>query len=137
VTLVIDASVALAWVFEDEKSSVADEVLRRVVAEGAYAPSLWRLEIANVLWTSVRRKRCDESYATRSLDHLERLQITIDQETDSHAWGRTRALSTEFDISVYDAAYLELAMRRQGTLVTLDRALATAARRAALDVIHE
>ncbi|TAK98440.1 MAG: PIN domain-containing protein [Rhodospirillaceae bacterium] len=134
-TLIVDASVALAWVFEDEKAPVADEVLRRVVAEGAYAPSLWKLEIANVLWASVRRKRCDERYAKRSLEHLERLQVMIDQETELHAWGQTRVLSVKFDVSVYDATYLELALRRSATLATLDKALANAGQRAGLEVM--
>ena len=135
-TLVIDASVALAWIFEDEQSPIADRVLQRVAAEGAYVPSLWRLEIANVLWGAIRRKRCDEAHAIGSLDLLRRLQIAIDQETDVHAWGRTRELAAELDLTVYDAAYLELALRRKGVLATLDAKLAGAGTSAGLDVMY-
>jgi len=135
VTLVVDASMAIAWLFADERSATPQEVLRQVAAEGAYAPSLWKLEVANVLRGAVRRKRCDAKYAARSLQRLERLQITIDAETDTHAWGRTRQLSEKYDLTMYDAAYLELAIRRVGSLASRDAALAAAARKAGLEVL--
>jgi len=137
VSIVVDASMAIAWLFPEQQTASSRSALQRVAAEGAYAPSLWKLEVANVLRISVRRKQCDEAFASSSLDLLARLQVNIDQETDAHAWGRTRKLAGDFDLTIYDAAYLELALRREGVLATLDGKLALAARRAGLETMSE
>ena len=134
-SLVVDASMAVAWLFSDERSELPQATLRRVATDGALVPSLWRLEIANVLRNAVRQKRCNAGYATRCFKRLGRLQIVIDPETDAHAWGRTRDLSAEHDLTVYDAAYLELAMRRRRTLASCDAALIRAGRKAGVDVL--
>jgi hypothetical protein len=84
---VLDASMALAWLFVDEGTAATDEVLRRVVIEGGIVPSLWRLEVANALQIAVRRGRCDEAYVDRSLQYLAELPIATDDETNAHAWG--------------------------------------------------
>jgi predicted nucleic acid-binding protein len=133
-SLVVDASMAVAWLFSDERSEAPQAILRRVATEGALVPSLWRLEVAHVLRNAVRQKRCDTGYATRCLQRLGRLPIVVDPETDTHAWGRTRQLSAEHDLTVYDAAYLELALRRRLPLASRDAALIEAARKAGLDV---
>jgi predicted nucleic acid-binding protein len=135
VSLVIDASMTVAWLFSDERSEVPQIVLRRVAVEGALVPSLWRLEIANVLRNAVRRKRCTAGYATKCLQRLGRLHIIVDPETDAQAWGRTRQLSMEHDLSVYDAAYLELAVRRSRPLASCDAALIRSGRMIGLDVL--
>jgi len=135
VSLVIDASLTVAWLFSGERSDTVQAILRRVAAEGALVPSLWRLEVANVLRNALRRKRCDIGYATRRLERLGRLQIVVDPETDHRAWGRTRQLSIEHDLTVYDAAYLELGIRRRRPLAPRDAALIKAARGAGLDVL--
>jgi predicted nucleic acid-binding protein len=137
VSLVIDASLTVAWLFSDERSDAPQRILRRVAAEGALVPSLWRLEVANVLRNAVRRRRCDAGYATRCLERLGRLQIIVDPETDAQAWGRTRELSIEHDLTVYDAAYLELALRRRRPLAARDAALARAGRRAGLELLGD
>jgi predicted nucleic acid-binding protein len=87
-SLVVDASMTIAWLFRDERPETPQSVLRRVAREGAWVPSLWRLEVANVLCNAVRRKRCDEGYATRCLARLGRLGILVDPETNAQAWGR-------------------------------------------------
>jgi predicted nucleic acid-binding protein len=134
-SLVVDASMTVAWLFSNERSETPQTILRRVATEGALVPSLWRLEIANVLRNAVRRKRCDMGYATRCLQRLDRLQIIVDPETDMQAWGRTRQLSIEHDLSVYDAAYLELAVRRRRPLASCAAALIKAGRKSGLDVL--
>jgi predicted nucleic acid-binding protein len=134
-SLVVDASMTVAWLFSNERSETPQTVLRRVATEGALVPSLWRLEIVNVLRNAVRRRRCDMGYATRCLQRLDRLQIIVDPETDMQAWGRTRQLSIEHDLSVYDAAYLELAARRRRQLASCDAALIKAGRKIGLDVL--
>jgi predicted nucleic acid-binding protein len=135
VTLVLDASMTIAWLFDDERTEAAHAVMRRVVAEGAIVPSLWRLEVANVLRNAVRRGRCNEAYVDRSLVRLARLAIKRDQETDDHAWGSTRTLARKEDLSLYDAAYLELAIRRRMSLASCDKALLAAAARRKVEVL--
>jgi predicted nucleic acid-binding protein len=135
VTLVVDASMAVAWILEDEQSSGTDDVMRRVSVNGGCVPSLWKLEVANVVRAAVRAKRCSEEYAVSALKRLGKLQIVVDAETDLHAWGPTRELANVHTLSVYDAAYLELAMRRRLSLATCDGALAKAARRAGVEVV--
>jgi predicted nucleic acid-binding protein len=76
-----------------------------------------------VLRNAVRRGRCDEEYVDRSLDRLWRLPITVDSETDAAAWGATRALARELGLTLYDAAYLEVAKRLGLTLASCDQAL--------------
>ena len=134
-SVVIDASMMIAWLFEDEQSATTDRAFERVVAEETFAPSLWRLEVANSLWSATKRGRCDDTYARQSLERLLRLNIFTDPETEKHAWGRTRELSIQHQLSVYDAAYLELAVRRGAALATLDKALAAAGRRTGLEVM--
>jgi predicted nucleic acid-binding protein len=89
VSVVVDASMTIAWLFRDERTETPQLVLRRVAREGGLVPSLWRLEVANVLRNAVRRSRCDQGYATRCLQRLGRLRIMIDPETAAHAWGTT------------------------------------------------
>lgn len=136
-SIVVDASMTIAWLFRDERTDTPQAVLRRVAREGGMVPSLWRLEVANVLRNAVRRRRCGEGYATRCLERLARLRIAIDPQTDAHAWGTTRQLSIRHDLTLYDAAYLELAIRRNEPLASADAALIAAARRAGLAVLGD
>jgi predicted nucleic acid-binding protein len=136
-SLVLDASMAIAWLFEDERTEAAVAVLRRVAAEGAVVPSLWRLEIANVLEVAVRRGRCDRPHVDRSLGRLGALPITADEETDSRAWSETLTLAREAGLTLYDAAYLDLALRRRLALASRDAALVVAARERGVEVLGE
>jgi predicted nucleic acid-binding protein len=129
VTLVIDASLTLSWDFEDERTSAADALLDQVTNTGAVVPSLWRLETANGLQVAIRRKRIDVAFRDRALTHLTRLPITVDAETDAYAWTTTLQLADRFQLTLYDAAYLELAQRRALPLATLDSALRRPPRR--------
>jgi predicted nucleic acid-binding protein len=135
-SLVLDASFAVAWLFAGERSRSSRAAVRRVAAEGGLVPSLWRLEVANALRSAVRRGRCDQSYADRSIARLKRLRLTIDPETDDHAWGETRRLALIHNLTLYDAAYLELAIRRRAPLATCDAVLLKAGQGAGLEVLH-
>ena len=134
-SVVVDASMAIAWLFADERTDAAHAVMLRVVSGGAFVPSLWRLEVANVLRNAVRRGRCDEAYVDRSLERLGRLPVEIDDETSMHAWTATRALSREQGLTSYDAAYLELAVRKSQPLATCDADLIAAAGRCGVEVL--
>lgn len=133
--LVLDASMAITWLFADERTDAADAVLKRVTREGAVVPSVFRLEVGNMLRNAERRGRCDESYVARSLGRLSRLAITVDAETDSHAWAATRALARQHELTLYDAAYLELALRLGQPLATCDTALIDAGTRCGVEVL--
>ena len=126
-TVVIDASLTLSWYFEDERKPAVDAVLYQETNGGAVVPSLWRLETGNGLQVAIRRKRIDAAFRDRALLDLARLPITIDPETDKQAWRTTLQLADRFQLTLYDAAYLELAQRRGLPLATLDSALRAAA----------
>lgn len=124
---VIDASVALSWFLQEEQNPASDQLFVQVAEEGAIVPSLWRLEIATALQVAVRRNRIDRAYCDSTIQRAGRLPIEVDPETDTHAWTRTLHLSERHNITVYDAAYLELALRLGVPLATRDRDLAKAA----------
>ncbi len=94
---------------------------------GALAPSLWPLEVANALLVAARRRRIAPAYVEISLRELAKLDVAIDPETAAHAWNSTPALALTHGLTVYDAAYLELAHRRQMPLASLDQKLRAAA----------
>ena len=127
---VIDASVSLSWVYSDEHSAVSDALLAQVAREGAVVPSLWRLEVANSLQTGIKRNRIDATYRDSSIQIFLRLPIEIDLETNDCAWTTILQLSDRHQLTVYDASYLELALRRTLPLATRDEYLAVAASRA-------
>jgi predicted nucleic acid-binding protein len=131
-SLVVDSSVAMAWCFEDERTDAADAILARIAESGAVAPSLWPLEVLNVLTQAERRQRIDQATRLRLTGFLRELPVAIDDETVGQAWMTTAALATRFRLTVYDAAYLELAQRSSLPLATLDRELRLAAQ--ALDI---
>jgi predicted nucleic acid-binding protein len=140
VSLVLDASLALSWYFEDERTPAADALLDRVADEGAIVPALWRLEIANGFQTAVRRKRIDPAFRDKAITQLARLPISADPDTDRYAWTTSLPLADRFGLTLYDAAYLELAQRRSFPLATLDGALragADALGIALLGISHE
>lgn len=126
-SLVLDSSVALAWVYRDETTNTILHIFEMVRDRSAWVPSLWRLEIANVLEMGVWRGRNDTVFRHAALADLALLPIQTDPETDKHAWGATLQLAGRHHLTLYDAAYLELALRRGLPLATLDRALQTAA----------
>ena len=126
-SLVLDSSIALAWVYSDEATDAVKHVLSLVTENGAWVPAIWRLEVANVLEMGVRRGRTDAAFRNAALSDLGFLPISVDPETDRHAWDATLRLASRNRLTVYDAAYLELAQRRRLPLATLDAELRAAA----------
>ncbi len=133
--IVVDASMALAWQFEHEATPAADEVLARTVRDGAVVPTIWRLEVANALRMAVRRKRCEEAFVADAIARLNGLSVEDDDETSLHAWSATSVLARDEALTLYDAAYLELALRRRLPLATGDKALIAAGKRHGLEVL--
>ena len=132
--LVVDASIALTWCFEDEVTAATEAIEVRVEEEGAIVPGLWRLEIANALLIAERRGRIARAGIEQRLELLAALPIDTDAQTDGRAWNDTLLLARAERLTLYDASYLELAIRVDATLVTLDRELARAARRMGVPV---
>jgi predicted nucleic acid-binding protein len=91
-------------------------------------PRLWHLEIANVITVNIRRGRCTQSDAMTWFGFLISLPIQVDTETERKAWSESFELARKHNLTVYDAAYLELAIRENCPLATLDQPLETAAR---------
>ena len=125
-TFVIDASVTISWLFADEQTPLCMILLQQVTRTGAVVPSLWPLEIASALQTGIKRKRIDAAYRDSTIQRLLRLPIEIDSDTSEYAWTTTLKLADMHQITVYDASYLELALRRGFPLATRDDQLAAA-----------
>ena len=136
-TIVVDSSITVAWYLDDESTEQTDEVLRRVAAEGGVVPLLWRFEVGNAFQMAVRRNRIDAAYRDRVLMQLATLCIVADQESDAHAWSTSILIAERHRLTLYDAAYFELAQRRRLELATLDVALAKAARAEHIAVIGD
>ena len=119
---VLDGSLALAWYFKDRADPYADAVAAR-----AAVPLIWPLEVANAVLMGERRQRSTEAQATVWLGYLASLPIAVDDETNDRAWGEVLSLARAHRLSAYDAAYLELALRRGLPLATLDDKLKAAA----------
>lgn len=133
--VVIDASIALAWCFHDEATPASWAVLDRVESEPALVPSIWSLELANVLVGAERRGRIGAAEIAEFLERLEALDIQVDGQTANRGLREILSLARAERLTSYDAAYLDLAMREGAPLATRDHALADAALRCGVKVI--
>ena len=124
---VLDCSVTMAWCFDDEATPYTDSIRDKLSDVRAVVPTLWPIEVANATIVGERRKRLDEARGSRFLSLLSSLPIIVDEETATRAWADTLHLARAHNLSVYDATYLELAIRRGLPLACLDGKLKTAA----------
>jgi predicted nucleic acid-binding protein len=130
---VVDSSIALAWALPDETSKEADRFLSRISMRSVlWVPALWWYEMANALLMAQRRKRLGEAEKIRLMELYGRLPIHTDVALDSDIMWRLHTFATEYNLSAYDAAYLELAQRRGLGLATVDGFLRVAARKAGM-----
>ena len=125
---VLDASVALAWCFDDESTPAAWALLDRLRTAPAHVPALWALEIGNILLGAERRRRITQARAVEFLGILDELDIRVDPDMPGRAFRDVLPLAREQRLTIYDASYLELAMRLGLPLVSKDTALIRAAR---------
>lgn len=130
--LVIDASVALGWLLDDERTAASLQWLDQLRHQRALVPPLFWLEVGNALLVAARRKRLAQP-PLAILDTLRRLPITADTESPAIIARAAVEHAARYEITVYDAAYLELALRTHSSLATHDAALAAAARQAGID----
>ncbi len=126
-SVVLDSSATLAWFYAAETTPAIRQVFELLIKDGAWVPSLWRLEVANVLEMGIRRGRHSVAFRDATLADLSLLPINLDPETDRQAWDATLQLAHRHRLTLYDAAYLELANRRGLPLATLDNDLRTVA----------
>jgi predicted nucleic acid-binding protein len=126
-SLVLDSSVALAWVYADEATEAVLNIFERVNREVAWISALWRWEVANALQMNVRRGRHNAAFRDEALSNLACLPIRVDARAESEAWLGALVMAERHRLTVYDASYLEIAVRRKIPLATLDRDLRVAA----------
>ncbi len=131
---VLDCSVTMGWCFEDQADADGTALLRGLVEHRAHVPTLWALEVSNVLIAAERRGAFQPAASDAFLRLLAQLPIFIDPSTPLQAGGRTLDLARAHGLSAYDAAYLELALRSGIPLATRDKALQAAAATAGVEV---
>ena len=123
-TVVIDASISASWLLPDEENELARQVLLDLERSPAFVPSIWDYEIRNILIVNERRGRITRDAADAAINLLAGLNMIRDRATN---WARVTELAREFTLTAYDAAYLELAVRLDLPVATLDKALTSAA----------
>lgn len=135
---VADCSITMAWILRDEATPATDQVLD-LLGRGASAsvPALWRWEVSNVLLLAERRKRVTKGEANAHLSRLGALPIEHDEIAVNQAWNVTHLLAQKHKLTSYDAAYLELALRRNLPLASLDAALRAAAKAEKVELLPE
>ena len=128
--IVADASFCGAWVLTDESSGAAESLLARIISGSVQlvVPALWHYEMLNLLRSAVRRKRLAKEDLDLTVEALERVPMTLEDLPGAPARRRILHLAMQFDLSSYDAAYLELADRFKISLQTNDAKLAAAAK---------
>ncbi len=132
---VVDNSIVMSWCFNDEANDYADRVLDRLAAGAAFVPSIWPLEVVNVLLVAERKKRLETFDCVRFLRFLEQLPITVEYGQGEVRMKELLSLARSNRLSSYDAAYLDLAMRKGVPIATLDNALAKAAKKTGIAIL--
>jgi predicted nucleic acid-binding protein len=130
---VLDASVTASWVLEDEGDPASDVAFERIRSDPAWVPLIWWFELRNTLIVNERRGRLTMTDTMSFLQSLSRTKLHLDTLPDE---GRILALARQYRLTVYDSAYLELAMREGLSLATLDRALANSARAEGVELVR-
>ena len=128
-SFVLDCSITMAWCFDDESNDYTDTILDNFKKSTAIVPTIWPLEVANVLLLSKKRKRITEIQSANFIDALSALPISVDPSTSTKAMHSIFVIANQSDLTIYDAAYLELAIREEIPLLTLDSKLTQAAKK--------
>jgi len=134
-SFVIDNSVVMSWCFKDETSEYTDAVLNRLEYSTAFVPSIWPLEVGNVLLVAERNKRLRQADSIRFIALLSELPIIVEPESPDRMMNEIVSIARAYDLSTYDASYLDLAMRKGIPIATLDKSLLRAAKKSNVPVI--
>jgi predicted nucleic acid-binding protein len=134
-SLIVDCSIAMTWLFEDERTQKTDEIQDRLANEAAIVPHHWPLEVANVLALAERRRRISRTDSEQFLQLLAVMVITVDRACEFEKIGQLLPLCREHGLTSYDSAYLELAIRMNLPIATLDKDLRRAATKAGIELL--
>lgn len=132
---VVDNSVVMSWCFKDETNKYADAILHKLSEARAVVPSIWPLEVVNVLLVAERRKRLSEADSTRFITLLTQLPIIVEQERPENMMKELLTFARANNLSSYDASYLDLAMKRGYPIATSNNKLIQAARRIDVQIL--
>ena len=132
---VLDCSVTMAWAFHDESTAATLAILDRAAKEPAAVPGIWPLEVCNAVLVALRRGRFTAQDVPGFLDLMTALSLVVDTPAQGHIFDEVLPLARRHGLTSYDAAYLELALRKKAPLATLDAGLARAARSAGVEVL--
>ena len=132
---VIDNSVVMTWCFKDKDSQYNDLILNKLENATAFVPSIWPLEVTNVLSVAERKKRLGEADSTRFIALLTELPIIVDQELPERMIKEIFALARKHNLSSYNASYLDLAMKKGLPVATLDKNLLAASKRSKVPIL--
>lgn len=133
---VADASVAIAWCTPGQSSDVADRLLDDIVAGSiVFVPALWHYEVANALLVLWRRKKLAQDDYSQARMWLDRLPVAVDSDSPRLAVTQITDFAMAHELTVYDAAYVELAVRRQIPLASRDQSLKRAAHRLGIPLL--
>jgi predicted nucleic acid-binding protein len=136
-TFVADATITLAWYLREANAAAANRVRERLRSEGLCVPAHWPLEVGNGLLAAVRQGRMTLRELEQLMPDLRVLPELVDNQTDDAAWSATLELAQTYHLTTYEAAYLELVLRRDLPLATLDRHLRAAALAAGAALVPE
>ena len=131
---VLDCSITMTWCFPDEATSFTNAVQTSLLHSKAIVPGIWPFEVANILCLAERQKRINHAQALRFRNLLKQCPIIIDMLSAEKIMAEVAEIAKEQNLTVYDAAYLELAMREALPLATLDKALQKAAHKAGVSL---
>jgi predicted nucleic acid-binding protein len=134
-SFVLDASVTLAWHFEDQNSVAARHLAVRASDEGVVVPSYWEFETANGLLRGERMGRTDDQSIALFIEQLSSLSVEIDPFDPNAAFSAVLPLARDQGLKIFDAGYLVVAIRNQLPLATFDKRLADVARNAGVAVL--
>jgi predicted nucleic acid-binding protein len=134
--IVIDASVALAWCFPDEASDYADSLLLAIENQTVIVPSIWAVEVTNALVVGEKRKRIRPPEIRRFVELLKSLSVVEDRQPFADNVSNVLPLAREYDLSAYDASYLDVAVRHGIPLATLDSVLQKACTLAGIKIFR-
>ena len=136
--LVLDASLTISWCLKDEPLKLIEAILDSfAVGTTAIVPSLWIWEVNNALLIAQRRGKLNNIQRHQEISFLKKLPIDIDEDAHQQAWSETTNLAQKHDLTVYDASYLELAVRQGLPLGSLDRNLRKAAKKIGIICLPE
>ncbi len=133
---VIDNSVVMSWCFKDETNRYADAVLDKLSESTAIAPSIWPLEVVNVLLVAERRKRLKQADSVRFITLLSQLPIVVEDRGSEKVMKDLLALGRTSHLSSYDASYLDLAMRKDCPIATIDKKIMEAAKEVSVTILE-